>query len=316
MYKAFQPFFLVAEAPIHAGSGSEVGIVDLPIQRERHTGFPKIEGSGIKGCVREAFANSSKQVEIQGQKIQFSDKAYIDLVFGPEKTGDEHAGSIAFTDARVFFFPVKSLKGVFAWVTCPLVLARFMEDIRRVEGRDFSWTANIDNLENTISTETQLIVVDNRIVLEEFTFEVTRNKDVDEVARSLADIIFPVDPIYDFWREKFKKDIVILKDDDFKSFVTTSTEVVARTKINSETGTVESGALWTEEYLPQDTILYSIAMATHLRAEDSKKGILKSDTPKGEAENVIGFFKQGVPEVLHIGGNQTIGKGIVRINMM
>jgi CRISPR/Cas system CMR subunit Cmr4 (Cas7 group RAMP superfamily) len=29
---------------------------------------------------------------------------------------------------------------------------------------------------------------------------------------------------------------------------------------------------------------------------------------QGEAENIIEFFKQGVPEVLHIGGNQTIGK--------
>ena len=55
MYKAFQPFFLVAEAPIHAGSGSEVGIVDLPIQRESHTGFPKIEGCGNQRGVLEAF---------------------------------------------------------------------------------------------------------------------------------------------------------------------------------------------------------------------------------------------------------------------
>lgn len=44
MFLKFQPFFIIAETPVHAGSGSELGIVDLPIQRERPTAFPKIEG--------------------------------------------------------------------------------------------------------------------------------------------------------------------------------------------------------------------------------------------------------------------------------
>ena len=101
MYKAFQPFFLVAEAPIHAGSGSEVGIVDLPIQRERHTGFPKLKVRESRGVLERLFANSSKQVEIQGQKIK-SAIEHILTWFLVQKKGDEHAGSIAFTDARSF----------------------------------------------------------------------------------------------------------------------------------------------------------------------------------------------------------------------
>jgi len=316
MYKAFQPFFLIAEAPIHAGSGSEAGIVDLPIQRERHTGFPKIEGSGIKGCFREALENSSKAVKIRDQEILSNDKLYITLVFGPEESGAEHAGCIAFTDARILFFPVKSLKGVFAWVTCPLVLARFMEDIKTIKGivDNFSW--DVQHLENCTPTETQLTISDNKVVLEEFTFKVNEDGRVDEIANYLAGIIFPGDPVFDFWKEKLRKDIIILSDDDFKSFVTTSTEVIARTRIDSETGTVQSGALWTEEYLPQDTILYSIAMATHIRIESGTKGILNGATPDEEAQNVIDYFRQVIPEVIHIGGNQTIGKGIVRINMM
>lgn len=31
MFLKFQPFFIIAETPVHAGSGSELGIVDLPI---------------------------------------------------------------------------------------------------------------------------------------------------------------------------------------------------------------------------------------------------------------------------------------------
>lgn len=182
-------------------------------------------------------------------------------------------------------------------------------------GDDFSW--DVQGLENCTPTESQLTVSDNKVVvLEEFTFKVNEDDRADKIANYLDGMIFPDDPVFDFWKEKLRKDIIILSDDDFKSFITTSTEVIARTRIDSETGTVQRGALWTEEYLPQDTILYSIAMATHVRIESGTKGILNGATPDEEAQNVIEYFRQAIPEVIHIGGNQTIGKGIVRINMM
>lgn len=49
---------------------------------------------------------------------------------------------------------------------------------------------------------------------------------------------------------------------------------------------------------------------------DNKKEALKGNNPKEEAKIVINFFKQGLPEILHLGGNQTIGKGIVRVNFL
>ena len=46
-------------------------------------------------------------------------KQPINAVFGPDETGKagDHGGAIAFTDARILLFPVRSLVGVFAWVT-------------------------------------------------------------------------------------------------------------------------------------------------------------------------------------------------------
>ena len=55
MFKIARPLFLICETPLHAGSGDALGVVDLPIQRERHTGFPKIEASSLKGALRESF---------------------------------------------------------------------------------------------------------------------------------------------------------------------------------------------------------------------------------------------------------------------
>jgi CRISPR-associated protein Cmr4 len=328
MFKISKLFFIIAETPLHPGSGGEVtGLVDLPIQRERHTNFPKIEASGLKGCIREALRDLNPEITINGQKIKPKNEIsykegdkdrktdYLSLVFGPEDTEEAHAGAIAFTDARILLFPVKSLKGVFAWVTCPMVLERFREDLGLAKIIDHPLNVDFSTLINTLPEQTN-ISIKSKVVLEEFTFELKENKETSKIAKYLADKIFPNDT-YKFWREKLEKDLVILSDDDFEHFVTSSTEVITRTRIDDVTGTVKSGALWTEEYLPQDTILYSLAMASPLRVEkDEAKGVFKAETPDKEAEKVLQFFEQGIPGVIQIGGNQTIGKGIVRIQIL
>ncbi len=313
MWRIATPMFIIAETPLHPGSGGELGIVDLPIQRERHTNFPKIEGSGIKGCIREAFENSIKEIEINSRKVKVNDKNLISLVFGPED-GGAHAGSIAFTDARILLFPVKSLKGIFAWITCPQVIERFKEDLR-IAGYDLKdFPSEIQP--NTIP-QNSTITISSKVILEEFTYEVKDDGNTGKLAKWLAEKIFPKkdsNDVYKYWREKLEKDLVVLSDDDFREFVTNSTEVIARTVIDSTTGT--AGNLWHEEYLPQDTILYSIAMASPIRVEkDDKKGIFKSENSEEEAKKVIEFFTKGIPEIIQIGGNQTIGKGIVRIQI-
>ena len=40
---------------LHAGAGQSVGAVDLPIQRERHTAWPMVQASGVKGAFRDWF---------------------------------------------------------------------------------------------------------------------------------------------------------------------------------------------------------------------------------------------------------------------
>lgn len=327
MFKEKFVLFLIAETPVHAGSGSEVGIVDLPIQRERHTGFPKIESSGLKGSLREAFENINNEIEVYGNKIKPKDKInyreetkeketnYVALIFGPE--GEEvHSGAITITDARILLFPVKSLKGVFAWITCPFVLNRFKKELEMIGINSFNFN---DFKENTTSNGTNVTIdyQGKKVVLEEFTFDVREDETTSKIAEWLSNKIFPDDSIYSFWKNKLKKDLIILSDDDFRDFVKTSTEVITRIKIDSVTGTVKSGALWTEEYLPQDTIMYSLVMFTPLRvANDEQKGILRAESPEEEARRVAELFKKWLPETIQIGGNQTIGKGFVRINIL
>jgi CRISPR-associated protein Cmr4 len=320
MFKSAKPVFLIVETSLHAGSGSDLGIVDLPIQREKHTNYPKVEASGIKGAIREVFSTQPNLAQLErGWEITcVTDKKYtkaINLTFGPEQ-GDLHAGALGFTDARLLLFPVKSVKGVFAWVTCPAVLERFKHDLSICEPRiplDGSLPGK-----NHVPTGCDLIINDNKIVLEEYTFEVEKTDDCQILANWIGENILPSDEVYNYWREKIKGSLVVLSDDDFCDFVTLSTEVIARIKIDPKTGTVQKGALWYEEYLPSDSILYSLALTSPIFQEDNAhKGIFQlTDQERvencDESEKVMEFFEDALPAVIQLGGNATTGKGIVR----
>jgi CRISPR-associated protein Cmr4 len=104
-----------------------------------------------------------------------------------------------------------------------------------------------------------------------------------------------------------KGKIAIVHDDIFTSLVQTATEVVARTRIKSESGTVEGGALWYEEYLPSDTLLYSIVAVGKPR-----KSTAELSTVEDVAKELTIFNEK----FLQIGGNETVGKGFVKLKVM
>lgn len=324
MYKYAEPFFLQVISPLHAGSGTEVGVIDLPIQRERHTGFPKIEGSSLKGAIREAFeerCNKNVKELIKVHKIFGYDpdeatpkdvkKFFDDL----EKV--EFAGALGFSDARLLLFPVKAMKGVYAYITCPQVLKTFKNDLSLCGIPLAAALPSVRDLQRQddqsvclIADEAEVAIDGTAVVLEEYTFTVNPEKNslINELAKPLMQ--------YTSIAEIPGK-LVVLADEDFRDFVEMSTEVITRTKIESATGTVKGGALFTEEYLPAESVLYALALATPLFLKD-KDIFPQSDSPEtqDEARQVMTYFKDQVKEprqYLQIGGNATIGKGLVRV---
>jgi len=316
MYRTAQPLFLICNTPTHVGSGSELGVVDLPIQRERHTGFPKFEASSLKGSLREAFERINADAltihRVFGYDSDSASQAVNDKI--PEEKR-QFAGAIGFTDARLLLFPVKSMKGVFAWVTCLRVLKQFQSDMQLVDS-GFS----IKDLDGSHlnDTETYLFAKDsnvregNKILLEEYTFEVANELNgVVQIGQTnfpdwLAQNLFDNDGSY--WAEKIKKDIVVLPDNDFKDFVYLNTEVITRTKIDNNTGTVAQGQLFNEEYLPTESILYSLVLSA---PEFKEKDRL-------EAKEVEEFFSSNIKAIktFQIGANATLGKGIVTAKLL
>ena len=337
MFKTAIPFFIRAITPVHAGSGNDLGIVDLPIQREKHTGFPKIEASTLKGSIRDAF-----EIEANGDE---KEETKIHLIFGYDETNSsddvknffketldftQFSSAIAFADARILLFPIKSLKGVFAYATCPAVLKRLKEDLKMAlkedeikvkiknnnQEEEKEFRAEFYQVKDKAlvsgNNESKLLVQENgnQVVLEEYLFEVEKKQEVSELAQILS-ALTGID-------ENFLKErLIILDDDDFTDFVKLSTEVITRIKINNETGTVDTGALFTEEYLPTETVMYSIVFFSPLFVPEDKKEAIKEKLGNDfnfSEETAKTFFKN-VPETLQIGGNETIGKGFIEVNL-
>lgn len=244
--------------PMHIGSGTTLSLIDLPIQREVHTDFPVMPSSAIKGVIRASF-NEQEQEDIFGK-------------------GDEE-GKVIFTDGKILLFPVKSLKGVFVWITSPYVLERFK--------RDTEINVEIPKVEkdNVVVSSNKVLMNNNNLVLEEFTFNATINenlKKLKEITKCEID----------------ENKIVVVSDDVFKFFVKNYTEVNARIKIDQEKGTVQNGELWYEELLPAETVFYGCIDAR------------KKEEHKEQLNKVIGKINN---QTLQFGGDETLGRGFTKI---
>lgn len=301
MYKHIKPIFFKAVSGIHAGTGTDLGLVDLPIQRERHTGLPKIESSGVKGCIREEFEQIVK--DNKGLPGDF-----VTIAFGPDDSGDKHAGSIAFTDARLLLFPVRSAKGVFAYSTCPYILSRLREEFALI-GVDVPKCEQAGKAQT--SSEKLLIPGKGKVVLEEFSIDAEKTEYAANVADAIAGWLNIENGKY------IKDNFIILSDDDFTDFTQHNTEVITRIKIDNNTGTVEKGALFTEELLPAETVMYSLCMTSKIFIDEAsrKDSATVKEAGADEGKYLIDTVSEKIPKYIQIGGDATIGKGLCYVSM-
>lgn len=299
--------YLYVETPLHAGVGSGLSSIDLPIQRERATHYPMIQGSGIKGKLRATTEELAKR-----EHPSFTSNL-VNIVFGP-KDGNEHASALVAGDARILLFPVRSLNGVFAYVTSYDVLNRFARDMQR-GGKRLGWQLGEKLIEGIahISQESS-VAIKNTVVLEEFSYQAEPKLHVDKIAEWLAENALPQTNEYAYWRKKVQNSLVILPEEDFRDFVVNATEIITRVKIDREKKTVVSGALWTEEHLPSDTLLYApiyVMDARKSKKVDNQKvpEVLAADILKAVVQ--LESTQNGY---LQLGGDETVGRGIVRIH--
>ena len=124
---------------------------------------------------------------------------------------------------------------------------------------------------------------------------------IDSLATHIAESFFPCD---EKWKELFQQRFMIVPDNVFSFLAETATEVRARIKLKEGTRTVEKGALWYEENLPAETLLWGIIGCDRSRSENYPKS----------AGDLMKYFRDeiGAERCLQVGGNATVGRGRVR----
>lgn len=305
MFKEAKVMFIYTESSLHCGSGTSLAVIDLPIQREKYTDYPVCQASGIKGVVREWFEFK------YGEKDEKVLKTFGPDFGSKEKDSDAYAGAATFTDGRLLLFPVRSLNGVFAYTTSCFALSRLKRDLE-MAGVKVDWTIPAESDDKIIGVqESKIKDSNNKVVLEEYTFDFQADNNVKAIAEWIAGNAIPQGDEYKFWKDKVKTDLLILPENAFRDFVKLSTEVQARIQIDNKTKTAKSGALFYEEALSSDSLLYSVILA-HDPACDTK------ERPDGlkTSTDVMTFLSGIDKERLQFGGDATIGKGIVNVNFL
>jgi CRISPR-associated protein Cmr4 len=261
-----------------------VDVVDLPIMRERITGFPVIPSTSLKGVLREEARQKLGEETTR-------------LLFGEDRQPNEkegiasHAGCVQIMEAKLLAFPVRSLAGCFAWLTCPAALRRFQRDT------GLSLTIPTLQPEHVIAGSDLLVAGRNEVVLEEYALSIQPGAALNaaaETAKGLHGLTADL-----LWQEELGKRLAIVHDENFQHFVTSCTEVVARIAIDPGTRTNAGGALFNQENIPCEALFYSVLHVLPAR-KPGANGDLR--------QHLINLLAEA--KVIQIGGDETTGHGL------
>src|SRR5438270_11248357 len=194
--------FVHALSPLHAGTVQGVGVIDLPIAREKGTGLPFLPGSSLKGTLRaRCSAQECKQV------------------FGPDtievQTDSNHASSAQFSDQRLLLLPIRSLAGTFAWVTSPYVLRRLMRDIADAEVTPpkEGGILTIPDTDTCAVVNTQSkITINMTVYLEDLDLKAQIDDATTEWAKWISERVFLNDKS---WQQMLRERMCVVHDDVF-----------------------------------------------------------------------------------------------------
>ena len=308
---------LFTRTPLHVGAGASVGAIDQPIVRERHTGFPVIPGSSLKGVLADLwFADTV--TDAKGKTTRDLAKN-ITWLFGSDSDEKASAGALSFGEARLLLFPIRSAKGSFAWITSPLLLARASRDgaknvsalikdlsdkFNAKDGDSFALfaasapiaLAGIAAISATTNTAAKS-GTPTRLVLEDYTFT-----HAGELPANLAAALMSLLPAESVLGD-LANHLVIVSDGMMSFFAKTACEIAQHVRIDDATGTASEGGLFNQENVPAETLFYAVIHATPGRSATHR------DNRPDDALNALRTRLGEVNDTLQIGGDATTGLG-------
>lgn len=294
---------LLTQTPMHVGAGFGPGAVDRPIQRERPTGFPVIPGPTLKGALAAAWLEAGAS---EGDPAGMQRDAQGRWLFGDNRPGQTAPSRLHVSEARLLAFPVRSARGGFAWVTCPLILRRYARD-GGLAALKPDGTPNHDLLPRESPRDHQalfhrqgILALGDRIVLEDYTL-FYREELPPQLPGALQSLL-PADPV---WTELSSR-LVLVSDSLLSYLVQTACEVVQHAALDAGSGAVRAGSIYSQENVPAETMFYARIMA---REEAEPR------PAQGQARGALDLFRERMEKggICQVGGDASTGHGLCSV---
>lgn len=292
MYKN-RAYIIRTKTNLHAGSAdSGFGIIDKEVQRDSISNLPVINGSSLKGAVRDHFREmlaSTNDLPMGDERVK---PFTFRVIFGDEedeKKLDEEdnksydklpkQGLVKFIDARLLFLPLRSNKRPYYHVTSLSTLKEAQAQLHEM-GIDLSF--GLENLPKNKS-----VVIDNApaqvedVVCEAFDTDVSTLKSLFGIEH-----------------------LAVFGDEDFNE-VLEGLPVIARNSLKNG----KSENLWYEEVVPRESVF--ITVWSYYDNFDTSRVNSKGKTDKDRFENAFTLFESKIlKDHIQIGANASIGYGI------
>lgn len=280
-------FYLHALSPLHCGTGQSGGVVDLPIARARASQLPIVPSSSLRGVLR--------------QRVTDTDAEAAMTLFGPRSIRndqDAFAGALTIGDAHLLLLPVRCLAGVVSYVTSPFILKMYARDLALAgeSGIEFSEELAPGTAEVVDDTAS---LVDQTLVLEDLDLKASKNTALSALAKRVASAVHPTDST---GQRDLARRVALVPDEIMSFLAETATEIRARIAVDAETGTVRQGALWYEENLPAESVLWGISALSDSRG-------------RGNASLSAMLDRAVSGALLQVGGSAGVGRGLIRLRL-
>ncbi|BDC17373.1 type III-B CRISPR module RAMP protein Cmr4 [Acidianus sp. HS-5] len=293
-YYAFgKPFFINAVTHLHVGSGSSVEEeIDLPFQKDE-LNYPMIYASSLKGAIKSFLV-----------KEFYNRREVVYKTLGYEENSEE-ASLGSFLDAVLFAVParnisVNGLNEAWVYVTTYELLRKvksYLDIISKLSNQKYT---AFENLIDSILNENEKNVtfskgVNSTILNEDFYVNLEKAKQNDVDISVLNEVLKG----NSYGTNGQPKPLIILNDYLGREVINRSLLRVRRIKIENEKKTARIGGLWSEEYVPMNSLFFSVFLAR-------------------EGKDVADFVNCVLRKTDYVilGGKETIGKGIVRLRWL
>jgi len=302
-YETADLVLIRAVTNLHPGVGRGGEIVDLPVQKD-NLGFPIIYSSSLKGALKTALSQKNSNLA----------KALL----GPEVEDDEKFNSaVAILDAFTITFPVRSLEGVYAQATSPIQLKRLWEYLK-LTGAEDKFTVVEELSKQDISDNECCMSKDDYLKIEAMNNRIIINEEINVTCKKESILNQKIKTL----EEKLKVEegrLILLSNDNALRAMEKSLVRVTRTALEKETKKVKGGALWTEEYIPWETQFITALLYSKPRTNLDKVeagDIPKDKLQKNDTKGILCELLEKIGWYLIIGGDETVGKGIVKLELI